>query len=78
MKLPSKQVTHREWMVRSFPEKKGFHYHARVKIERGPGPLQGEKSPQVFTVTDIGYFDTEAAAEDRGVAWAKAWLDSNF
>jgi hypothetical protein len=33
---------------------------------------------QIFHFFDIGYFDTEAAAHERAIGWAKAWLDSNF
>jgi hypothetical protein len=33
---------------------------------------------QIFHFFDIGYYDTEAAAYQRGVEWAKAWLDDNF
>ncbi|WP_429579172.1 hypothetical protein [Paraburkholderia youngii] len=70
------QLTHREWVIRSSPEKRGFHYHARVEVERRPQNYVDNR--EVFRFTDIGYFDTQASANERGVAWAKAWLDVNF
>jgi hypothetical protein len=73
---PSVKVEYREWTIKSFPEKRGFLYHAWIEVERGP--WEDEDDGQIFNFTDIGYFDTEAAANDRGIAWAKAWLDSNF
>jgi hypothetical protein len=30
------KVSHREWMIRSTPERKGHHWHAWVEVERGP------------------------------------------
>jgi hypothetical protein len=76
MNRASCQVTHRDWMVRSFPEKKGFHYHACAEVERRPQDYVDNR--QVFHFTDIGYFDTAAAADERALAWARAWLDENF
>jgi hypothetical protein len=73
---PAIKVQHREWEIRSFPERKGFLWHAWVEVERGP--WEDEDNGQIFNFTDIGYYDTEAAAAERGVAWAKAWLDSNY
>ena len=33
---------------------------------------------QIFHFTDIGYYNTQAAAFERRIQWARAWLDSNF
>jgi hypothetical protein len=44
-------------------------YAAWGEVERGPS--EGEDQGQIFTVRDIGYYDTEKAALERGVAWAK-------
>jgi hypothetical protein len=46
-----------------------------VEIERRP--WEGDMG-QIFHFTDIGYYDTQAAAFERGIQWARAWLDSNF
>ncbi|SAL01650.1 hypothetical protein AWB80_08177 [Caballeronia pedi] len=73
---PSVKVEHREWEIRSFPEQRGFLWHAWVEVERGP--WEDEDDGQIFNFTDIGYYDTKAAANDRAIAWAKAWLDSNY
>ncbi|MBC8641579.1 hypothetical protein IAG25_32670 [Caballeronia sp. EK] len=70
------KIEYREWTIDSHPEKKGFHWHTWVEVERGP--WEDEDEGQIFHFFDIGYFDTEDAAHDRGFAWAKAWLDSNF
>jgi hypothetical protein len=70
------KVDLKEWTIQSWPEKKGHFWHGWVEVERGPW---GEIDlGQIFHFTDIGYFDTEAAAAERGIAWAQAWLDSNF
>jgi hypothetical protein len=70
------KVEHKEWTIESIPEKKGYFWHAWVEVERGPS--DGEDAGQIFHFTDIGYFDTEGAAADRGYVWARAWLDENF
>jgi hypothetical protein len=64
-----------EWTLDSHPEKRGFHWHAWVEVERGP--WEDEDEGQIFHFMDIGYYDTEAAAIERGISWAKAWLESN-
>jgi hypothetical protein len=70
------KVEHHEWTIHSVPQKKGHHWHAWVEVERGS--LGEDDMGHIFHFTDIGYFDTEAAAFERGIAWARAWLESNF
>jgi hypothetical protein len=70
------RVEHRAWTIQSWPEKKGHFWHAWVEVERSPS--EGDDAGQIFHFSDIGYFDTEAAAAERGLAWAQAWLDSNY
>jgi hypothetical protein len=70
------KVEHYEWTIQSVPEKKGHFWHAWVEVERGP--WEDLDAGQIFHFADIGYFDTEAAAAERGIAWARAWLDSNY
>lgn len=70
------KIEHREWRIDSAPQRHGHLWHAWVQVERGP--WEDEDIGQIFHFTDIGYYDTEAAAEKRGVEWAKAWLDSNY
>ncbi|MFM0327887.1 hypothetical protein [Caballeronia glebae] len=72
----STKLEHHDWTIHTRPEKKGFHWHAWVEVERAP--REDEDAGHIFHFTDIGYFDTEAAAHDRGIAWARAWLDSNY
>jgi hypothetical protein len=48
-----------------------------VEVEREP--MEEEGHGPDFHFFDVGYFDTRQAAYDRGgVAWAKAWLESNY
>ena len=72
----SMKLEYREWTINSQPEKKGHHWHAWVEVERGPS--EDQDGWQIFHFTDIGYFDTEAAAVERGIAWAQSWLSSNY
>ena len=67
---------HREWTIESVPQKKGHHWHAWVEVEREPA--EDGDAGQIFHFFDIGYFDTEAAAHERAIGWARAWLDSNY
>jgi hypothetical protein len=46
----------------------------KLNAVRGGGGDMGH----IFHFTEIGYFDTEAAAFQRGMQWARAWLDFNF
>jgi hypothetical protein len=70
------KVEHREWTIDSVPQQTGYLWHAWVEVERGP--CEDEDQGQIFNFTDIGYYDTEATAMQRGLTWAKAWLDSNY
>jgi hypothetical protein len=70
------KVVHKEWTIESVPEKKGHFWHPRVEVERGPS--EGEDAGQIFHFFDLGYYDTQSAAHDRGIAWAQAWLNSNY
>jgi hypothetical protein len=69
------KVSHREWQIRSWPEQRGHYWHAWVEVERPP--WEDEHEGQIFHFFDIRYFDTETAAHDRAIGWARAWLDSN-
>jgi hypothetical protein len=55
-------------------KEKGIFGTRGSRFERGPS----EDAGQIFHFTDIGYYDTETAAVQRGGGWARAWLDSNF
>jgi hypothetical protein len=70
------KANYREWQITSAPESKGHHWHAWVEVEREP--LTDDDMGQIFHFTDIGYFDTESAARERGIQWARAWIDQNF
>ena len=70
------KIKHREWTVDSVPQQRGHHWHAFVEVERGP--WEDEDQGEIFHFTDIGYYDSQAAAERRGCDWACAWLDSNY
>ncbi|SAL05462.1 hypothetical protein AWB81_07171 [Caballeronia arationis] len=70
------RVNYGAWVIGSVPEKKGHHWHAWVEVERSP--WEDEDIGQIFHFTDIGYYDIEAAAYERGIQWARAWLDDNF
>ena len=67
---------YREWIIRSAPEKKGHHWHAHVELERTP--TEDDDTGQIFHFADIGHFDNMQAAQQRGIDWAKAWIDLNF
>ncbi|MDR5777696.1 MULTISPECIES: hypothetical protein [unclassified Caballeronia] len=69
-------LEHGEWVIRSYPERDGHHWHSWAAVARRS--LDAAHDDEMFTFSDIGYFDTENEARDRGIAWAKAWLDSNF
>jgi hypothetical protein len=71
------KVEHREWTIESVQKKKGHHWHVWVEVERPPWEDEQHEG-QIFHFFDIGYFDTEAAAHERGISWARAWLDSNY
>jgi hypothetical protein len=70
------KVEHREWTIDSRPKRIGHHWHSWCEVERPP--WEDEDDGQIFHFSDIGYFDTERAAHERAIAWAKAWLDENF
>lgn len=70
------KIEHREWTIDSQPKKENFHWHTWVEVERKPS--EDENEGQIFHFFDIGYFDTETAAHDRAIAWAIAWLNSNY
>ncbi len=70
------KIEHGEWNIESVPERKNHLWHAWIEVERGP--WEDEDHGQIFNFSDIGCFDTEAAAHARGLEWGKAWLDSNF
>jgi len=35
-------------------------------------PWEDEDEGQIFHFSDLGYFDTERAAHERAIGWAKA------
>ena len=63
------KVEHKEWTIESVPEKKGHFWHAWVEVKRGP--WEDEDAEQIFHFFDIGYYDSEAAAVERGIAWRR-------
>ncbi|WP_233469266.1 hypothetical protein [Caballeronia glathei] len=73
--LPMK-IQHREWPITSAPQRRGHLWQAWVEVERGPWEDEGQG--EIFHFTDIGYYDTQKPAKQRGLEWAKAWLDSNY
>ncbi|SAK87072.1 hypothetical protein AWB77_04680 [Caballeronia fortuita] len=70
------KTAYREWTIDSRPTRSGHHWHAWCELERNP--TEDDADGQIFHFSDIGYFDSERAAHDRAIAWAKAWLDENF
>lgn len=57
-------------------QRRGHLWQAWVEVERGPWEDEGQG--EIFHFTDIGYYDTQKPAKQRGLEWAKAWLDSNY
>jgi len=72
----AQKAQYREWTIDSRPVRTGRHWHSWCEVERKP--TEGEADGQIFRFSDIGYFDTERAAHDRAIAWAKAWIEENF
>ncbi|SAK52876.1 hypothetical protein AWB82_01740 [Caballeronia glebae] len=70
------KVEHGDWTIDSRPQQMGHHWHSWCEIERRPTDdgVDGE----IFHFFDIGYFDTQRAAYERAVSWAKAWIEDNF
>jgi hypothetical protein len=69
------KVEYREWTIDSRPNRIGHHWHSWCEVERLPTDCD---DGQIFHFSDIGYFDTERAAYERAVSWAKAWIEENF
>ncbi|BCQ29211.1 hypothetical protein NK8_74010 (plasmid) [Caballeronia sp. NK8] len=67
---------HHEWTIDSLPKKVGFHWHCWCEVERKP--TEDGADGQIFHFSDIGHFDTEGAAHERAICWAKAWIEENF
>ena len=40
--------------------------------------MEDEDIGQIFHFTDIGYYDLDASAYERGIQWARAWLYKPF
>jgi hypothetical protein len=50
-------------------KRKDVFWHAWIEGKRGP--WEGEDAGQIFHFFDIGYYDSEAAAVERGIAWRR-------
>lgn len=73
---PTKKTEYREWTIDSRPKQVGHHWHSWCEVERQP--TDDGDDGQIFHFSDIGYFDTERAAYERAVSWAKTWIAENF
>ncbi|SAL03838.1 hypothetical protein AWB81_06517 [Caballeronia arationis] len=70
------KIEYGDGTIDSRPKRSGHHWHSWCEVERKP--TEDEADGQIFHFSDIGYFDTERAAHDRAIAWAKAWIEENF
>jgi hypothetical protein len=69
------KIEHRGWTVESAPRQIDQHWHAWAEVERRP---HDDVDGHTFHFTDIGHYDSQQQALERGIVWAVAWLDSNY
>lgn len=72
----SRYAEYRTWSIDAAPLLYSDMFRACAIVERAP--QEGEECGLRFVFSDLGDCATRDAAHNRGIWWAKRWLDENF